>query len=69
MTDLCATDAHLGSGELLLAASLREVVRESKARSQRFLLFTVFICLLKMHKLLVVISVALSLFVLFCSPC
>ena len=33
-----ATEAHLGSGELLRAASLREVVRESKARSQRFLL-------------------------------
>ena len=31
-----ATEAHLGSGELLRAASLREVVRESKARSQRF---------------------------------
>ena len=34
-----ATEAHLGSGELLRAASLREVVRESKARSQRFLLY------------------------------
>ena len=38
----CATKAHLGSGELLRAASLREVVRESKARSQTFLLLLFF---------------------------
>ena len=38
-----ATEAHLGSGELLRAASLREVVRESKARSQRFLLLLPFL--------------------------
>ena len=37
-----ATEAHLASGELLRAASLREVVRESKARSQRFLLLLFF---------------------------
>ena len=51
------TEAHLGLGELLHAASLQEVAGESKARSQRFLVSTVFICLLKIHKSLSALSV------------
>ena len=58
-----AAEAHLGSGKLLRASSLREVVGESKARRQKFLLLLLLFVYLKIHKLLV--RSLFSLFLLF----